>query len=136
MCVCSVISDSLRRFGLWPARLCPWDFSGKNTGVVCHFLLQRIFLTQGSNLCFLCLLHCSRFFTSWANSIHLLNHRRNLKYFSSIHFLPLSMWLLSSLFKIIPQINLWFLQVNVVTNFFAYNAFIHDVFVLDSISFL
>ena len=33
-----------------PARLhCPWDFPGKNTGVSCHFLLQGIFLTQGSN---------------------------------------------------------------------------------------
>ena len=29
--------------------LCPWDFPGKNTGVDCHFLLHRIFLTQGSN---------------------------------------------------------------------------------------
>ena len=28
----------------------PWDFLGKSTGVGCHFLLQRIFLTQGSNL--------------------------------------------------------------------------------------
>ena len=27
--------------------LSPWDFPGKNTGVGCHFLLQRIFLTQG-----------------------------------------------------------------------------------------
>ena len=26
--------------------LCPWDSPGKNTGVDCHFLLQRIFLTQ------------------------------------------------------------------------------------------
>ena len=26
------------------------DFPGKNTGVGCHFLLQEIFLTQGSNL--------------------------------------------------------------------------------------
>ena len=34
-----------------PARLlCPWDSLGKNTGVGCHSLLQRIFLTQGSNL--------------------------------------------------------------------------------------
>ena len=30
--------------------LCPWDSPGKNTGVGCHFLLQEIFLTQGSNL--------------------------------------------------------------------------------------
>ena len=27
----------------------PWDSSGKNTGVGCHFLLQGIFPTQGSN---------------------------------------------------------------------------------------
>ena len=33
--------------------LCPWDSPGKNTGVGCHFLLQGIFLTQGSNLCLL-----------------------------------------------------------------------------------
>ena len=34
---------------------CPWDSPGKNTGVGCHFLLQGIFPTQGSNLG---LLHC------------------------------------------------------------------------------
>ena len=27
----------------------PWDFLSKSTGVGCHFLLQRIFLMQGSN---------------------------------------------------------------------------------------
>ena len=47
---------------LWTADrqlLCPWDSPGKNTGGVCHFLLQGIFLTQGSNprLCLLYLLH-------------------------------------------------------------------------------
>ena len=36
--------------------LCPWDFSGKNTGVDCHALLQGIFLTQGLNTCLLYLL--------------------------------------------------------------------------------
>ena len=36
---------------------CPWNFPGKNTGVGCHFLLQGIFLTQGSNPHLLCLLH-------------------------------------------------------------------------------
>ena len=29
--------------------LCPWDSPGKSTGVGCHFLLQGIFPTQGSN---------------------------------------------------------------------------------------
>ena len=36
-----------------------WDFSGKNTGVGCHFLFQGIFLTQGQNPCLLYLRHCS-----------------------------------------------------------------------------
>ena len=27
----------------------PWDFQGKSTGVGCHFILQGIFPTQGSN---------------------------------------------------------------------------------------
>ena len=29
---------------------CPWDFTGKGTGVGGHFFLQGIFQTQGSNL--------------------------------------------------------------------------------------
>ena len=32
-----------------PRLLCPWDFLGKNTKLVCHFLFQGIFQTQGSN---------------------------------------------------------------------------------------
>ena len=48
----------LRSHGLEPARLlCPWNSPGKNTGAGCHFLLQGIFPTQGSNLG---LLHCRR----------------------------------------------------------------------------
>ena len=49
----SVVSTSLtqRPHGLQPARLlCPRDFPGKNTGGGCHFLLQGISPTQGSNL--------------------------------------------------------------------------------------
>ena len=34
----------------WTSRiLCPWNIPGKNPGSGCHFLLQGIFLTQGSN---------------------------------------------------------------------------------------
>ena len=57
MCIsCSAVSNSLRPHGLLSTSLfCPCDFPGKNTGVGCHFLLQGIFLTQGSNLG---LLHC------------------------------------------------------------------------------
>ena len=32
-----------------PGSSCLWDFPGNNTGVGCHFLLQGIFPTQGSN---------------------------------------------------------------------------------------
>ena len=52
VCVsCLVMSDSLQPYGLQSARLlCPWNSPGKNTGVGCHSLLQRIFSTQGLNL--------------------------------------------------------------------------------------
>ena len=46
----SVVSESSWPHGLQPTRLLrPWDFPGKSTGVSCHFLLQGIFLSQGSN---------------------------------------------------------------------------------------
>ena len=52
-------------WAMWPTRLlCPWNFSGKNTGVGCHFLLQRIFRIQGLNPCLLHFLPCSWFFTA------------------------------------------------------------------------
>ena len=63
----SVVSDSLRPHELYSARLlCPWHFSGKNTGVGCHFLVQGIFLTQGWNPCLLCFLHCRLILYCWA----------------------------------------------------------------------
>ena len=55
---CSVLSDCF--VTPWTvARQAPlsWDSPGKNTGVGCHFLLQGIFLTQGSNPSHLCLLN-------------------------------------------------------------------------------
>ena len=45
----SVVPNSVRSHGLQPRLLCPWDFSGKDTGVGCHCLLQGSFLAQGSN---------------------------------------------------------------------------------------
>ena len=61
-CVC-VLSHSVVSYSLWPHRLqparllCPWNFPAKNTGAGCHFLLQGLFPTQGSNSHLLCLLH-------------------------------------------------------------------------------
>ena len=49
---------SLWPHGLQSTRLlCPWDSPVKNIGERCHFLLQGIFPTQGSNPCLLHLLH-------------------------------------------------------------------------------
>ena len=63
--------------------LCPWDFPGKNTRGGCHFLLQGIFPSQGSNWHLLCLLHWQAgfFFTtsaSWEALVRerLRKHRR------------------------------------------------------------
>ena len=57
VCVCvhtlsrAIMSNSLQPQGLQPTRLpCPCSFSGKNIWASCHFLLQGIFPTQGSNL--------------------------------------------------------------------------------------
>ena len=57
MCLCrSVVSDSLRPHGVFPARLlCPWNYPSKNTGVGSHSFIQGIFPTQGLNPG---LLHC------------------------------------------------------------------------------
>ena len=50
--------DTLWPHGLQPPRLlCPWESPGRDTGVGCHFLLQGIFLMQGSNPGLLHLLH-------------------------------------------------------------------------------
>ena len=101
--VASVVSDSLRSYGLQPSRLLrPWDFLGKNTGVGCHLLLQGIFLTQGSNTG---LLHCRQI-------LHSLSHHRktDLKPVPlstihmtfgkcSIHFIPPSIQLFTCYHK-------------------------------------
>ena len=55
---CSAVSNSFRPCGLSPIRLLhQWNFSGKNTGMGCHFLLQGILPTQGSSPCLMCPLH-------------------------------------------------------------------------------
>ena len=78
----SVMSDSLRPHGPEPTKLlCPWKFSGKNTAVSCHFLLQRIFLSQRLSLSLLCVSCIVRLllydWTTWeAPRLHLILARR------------------------------------------------------------
>ena len=58
MHVVGLLSVSLRPFGPWPTGLLwLWDFLGKNSGAGYSVLLQRIFLTQGSDLWLLQLLN-------------------------------------------------------------------------------
>lgn len=57
MLSCSLVADSFRYYGLYPASLLPpWDPPG-NTGVGFHFLLMGIIPTQVSNLSLMHLLH-------------------------------------------------------------------------------
>ena len=68
LCVKVLVADvsELQPHGLEPARLlCPWYFSGQNTGVGSLSLLQGIFPTQGSNPG---LLHCRQI-------LHHLSHQ-------------------------------------------------------------
>ena len=66
---CSVMSDSLQAHRLLPIRfLCPSDYPDKNTRIGCHFLLQGIFSTQGSNLH---LLHWQEYCTTEPPGKHL-----------------------------------------------------------------
>ena len=62
LCLCSDISCVGLFVTLWTiARLLgPWGFPSKNTGGGCHFLLQGVFLTQGSDPRLPYLLHCKR----------------------------------------------------------------------------
>ena len=56
--VTTIMSNYFRPYGLLSTRLlCQRDSASKNTGVGYHAFFQGIFLTQGQNLCLLCLLH-------------------------------------------------------------------------------
>ena len=59
---CPTLCDPMK-----PTRLlCSWDSPDKDTGGNCHALLQRLFLTQGSNLPLLWFLHCRWSLYCWA----------------------------------------------------------------------
>ena len=73
MHVCSVLSNSLQPHELQPIRLLsPQTFSGKNTGMGCHFLLQGIFPTQGASKDFLSRASLRQRHWPWALSKKLL----------------------------------------------------------------
>ena len=81
--MCSVVSNSLGPFGLQPTRLlCPWDFSGKNTRVGCHALLQGIIPIWGWNLQLLVSCTARQILYHWA--------------IQEVHCLVITIWNLAS----------------------------------------
>ena len=109
----------LQPFRLYPTRLlCPWDSPGKTTGVGCHAFLQGIFLTQGSNPCFLCLLH-------WQEGslppgppgkpllCSILFSMASLFYFKFSGFANMLAYLLPSVYLCLRKVNIWGQAVSV-----------------------
>ena len=81
----SVVSDSLQ--------LCPWDFSGKNTGVGCHSFLQGLFPTQSLNPSVLCLLHCRWILYQLSHQGSLIN-TKPFSFFVCVHW-HVYVWILA-----------------------------------------
>ena len=83
---------------LWPAQslqlcltlLCPWNSPGKNTGVSCHAHLQRIFLTERSNLYF-------SVASAWQVDSLPLSHRGKIHIYTYLYKITLSININSSL---------------------------------------
>ena len=129
----SVVPDSLRPHGLQPTRLLgPWDFLGMNTGVGCHFLLQWIFLTQGSN----------PGLPHWRQMLYCLSYQRSFFWFRSqvSNFLPAiylthdSVYMLMLLLPFVPvSFPVSTSVLFICLNSFPANSFINTIF-LDSIS--
>ena len=89
MLSCSVVSDFCNPMSYsLPGSSVHVNTGHKNTRVICHSLLQRIFLTQGSNLGFL---HC------WQTLYH-LNHQRN-------HLYVLVAFILCASYIQVPSVN-------------------------------
>ena len=89
------MSNSVWPYGLQPARLLfPWDFPGKNTGVVCHALLKSVFCYSVSQ-------PCHTFVTPWAAahqaSLFFTNSQSLLKFMSIELVMPFNHFLLHPL---------------------------------------
>ena len=113
VCACSVMSISLQPMDcILPGSCGPWNFPGKNTWVGCHFLLQGIFPTQGSNPRLLHLLHWQADFTPVSPgkpfdilAMHLIFYK-----------IP-TMWLRSKNIKVCFQIKISFIKFFVEQKF-------------------
>ena len=95
----SVLSHSLQSHGLLPTKLlCPWNSPGQNTGVGCHFFLQGIFPTQGSNPGLLYLLYSRQILSRWATGeARLSSEGSSIVPLGSLHILQFTLYFLNSL---------------------------------------
>ena len=122
LCVSHLVaSDSLQPCGLQYARLlCPWNSPGKDTGVGCHSLLQRIFSTLGLNPG---LLLVERFFTIWATREpqNLLNSR-----IFGVCFLRTSLQTISP-FCSTPHIAYWTWHPQTLSVMWSFPPFSHSM---------
>ena len=102
----------------------PWDCNlpgssvhgippGKNTGVGCHALPQGVFLTQGSKLRLLWLLHCRQTLYHWATREalewywpHWIREMRGSYWISSQNIRFISIWR-TDVFKILISPRIW-----------------------------
>ena len=89
-----VLSDSVQPHRRKPTRLpCPWDSSGKNTGVGCHFLFQCMKVKSESEVAHSCLtLHDPMDCSLPGSSVHGIFQARVLEWVS----LPLFLRLMNS----------------------------------------
>ena len=99
--VTSVVSDSVRPHRQQPTRLpCPWDSPGKNTGVGCHFLLQRVKVKSLSRV--------RLFATPWTAarqaSLSITNSRSLLKLMSIESVMPSNHLILCCPLLLLPSI--------------------------------
>ena len=112
--LCNPVDCSL----LWLLR--PWDFPGKITWVGCHFLLQRILLTQGSNPC---LPQCRQTPYVWATRE--VPHSTPLQ----SHPCPLPQALILRIHLFLTLYNLWF-QEHDINGIIQFIIFWHWLFPL------
>ena len=95
MCTCVCVLSHVQLFTTprteaCTRRLCPRDAPGKNAGVGFHFLLQRIFLSQGLNPYLLPVLPALAdgflFFITWANWEALIEDWHRTKCWRKVEF--------------------------------------------------
>ena len=134
------MSNSLRSHGLQSTRLLrPWDFPGKSTGGGCHFLLQRVFLTQGSNPG---LLYCRQilYHLSLCLQLFLLYHYLSRSVWNSIrHMLELFLLYMGlDLFKIFSSfLKIHFLMSVLMTAMATHTPFFKKIqFVSQTVVYL